>query len=324
MKTRKTIFIALIALTPLSTYAQVYNLDFEQWDDSNMVIDNNVQQNGFKIQGSEKGSVNNWSIFNGIGFRTTDATSGDYALVLNDWYYFDDKAYLGEDIHVYYSSVTKAVECKNCGVTINIKPKEVTGDYKVVSLMLSTNDHLYGEVEAWLTKYDTVQNKRDTIGIGSIILSKTDTNYHSFSFPITYTSTSVMPDTLIFALGFKKWWEGTDTTEHPITCMTCHYVYFDNIKLEETVGLNELDTDKKQGNLLIHPNPFDTELNLFNNSDVSKQVNLYQLNGMLIESLNLAPFQQLRYNNAGKLPSGTYIITDKKQRFKLIKLKAYK
>jgi hypothetical protein len=319
MKTRKTVFIALIALTPLSTYSQVYNLDFEQWNDSNMVFDNNVQQNGFKIQGSEKGSVNNWSIFNGIGFRTTDAISGDYALVLNDWYAFDDKAYLGEDGVIRISSVTEALECKNCGVAINIKPKEVTGDYKVVSLMLSTNDHLHGEVEAWLTKYDTAQNKRDTTGIGSIILSKTDTNYHSFSFPITYTSTSVMPDTLIFALGFKKWWEGSDTTEYPITCITCHYVYFDNIKLEESVGLNELDTDKKQGNLLIHPNPFNNELTIFNNSAENTNLSLHDVRGRQLQSFSIAPYQNYSVSESNKLPAGCYFLKDAKNTFKLIK-----
>jgi hypothetical protein len=235
-----------------------------------------------------------------------------------------EKVFLGEDVWMNYNSQKDEIECYDCGVPIHTKPTNIIGDYKVVALHPSTNDNLIGTIEVWLTKYDTLLNKRDTIGVGSIILAETDTNYHEFSFPVIYSTNTVFPDTLIFALGYKAWWGSGDTNEYPPTCGNCFYVYFDNIKLEETLGLNELDTDKKQGNLLIHPNPFDTELNLFNNSDVSKQVNLYQLNGMLIESLNLAPFQQIRYNNAGKLPSGTYIISDQKQRFKLIKLKAYK
>jgi hypothetical protein len=85
MKTSKTIFITFLALTSVCAHAQVYNLDFEGWEDSIMVKDPTIEPNGFRVENFEHGTAKNWQLFDGVAYRTTDATNGNYAIVLNDW-----------------------------------------------------------------------------------------------------------------------------------------------------------------------------------------------------------------------------------------------
>jgi hypothetical protein len=320
MKLLSQIISSVALLIPISVNAQVYNLDFEEWVDSVMVAEDSTDYCGFYAKNSKWGDVKNWTLLTGVAYRTSDAVQGNYALVINDWYaHKSGYAYLGERARLVYSQNSGDFECKSgCGVAIDIKPNKVTASYKAIKPDVNSSDTLAGKVEAYFTSYDTILSKRDTIGSGSIILPETDSNYKAFSFPITYTSDSLKPDSLIFILSFKvysspNWQEWSDTCNN-------FYVYFDNIKLGAGVGVNENEkVIKKQKGLLIHPNPFKYEFTLFNNSALNRQVSLFNSNGKLITTFSVSPYQKLRYQKANKLPAGSYFLKEQDLTYKIIK-----
>lgn len=256
-----------------------WNLDFEHWIDSLALgpIDL-TEPNGYRVENSFQGVLNNWGKYGGLSVRTTDATSGNYALVLYDWYGVNaDYCVLGKN-----GSPSINLKCKDCGVPITFKPEFFSGDYKLDLLL---GDSIRGEIYIYLTQFDIINRKRDTVGFAKHFVYET-TEYKSFEFPIEYKDGfSDTPDSLILLFGMHAF----GTSYKPEVCKYCEYFYLDNLKFSPKVSTSETINSKPIG-FRISSNP-ETGLTSIENLLASEQIFfLYDFSGRLFTSIAVKPF----------------------------------
>ncbi|MFN3196782.1 MAG: T9SS type A sorting domain-containing protein [Chlorobiota bacterium] len=263
MKNFLIITIIFICLSQANLIGQVseWNLDFEEWDLSKettelwhdtTIVENRVgmfppnwhHRTGFIHEST------------GLG-RTTDATNGNYAVALSGFYSYEVMRIIsGEDP-------------ENSGWPINFRPHELIGDYK--SILLGSCDSLRTYIDVFLTKYDFLKERRDTIGNSSIILKESD-YYKNFKLDINYSVESIIPDTVIIVLAKQRF--GFDV---PPVCLECSHVFFDNLKLNSVVSTTN-STDPVY-DINIYPNPSNEYLSINSNKLISK-VEIIDVNGI--------------------------------------------
>lgn len=105
-----------------------------------------------------------------------------------------------------------------------------------------------GSILVYLTKWNTVMNKRDTVGYVEHNLSGMAMSWANFSLPITYNS-SATPDSCVITLNAS----GTNPA-------VGSYLYVDNLNFSGiTTGITENSTI---GTFAIFPNPAQNQLNV--------------------------------------------------------------
>jgi Secretion system C-terminal sorting domain/Putative carbohydrate metabolism domain len=137
------------------------------------------------------------------------------------------------------------------GLPFTGRPEFLSFDYMYFpALNDSTNAPDTGGVFLYLTKYDTVQKVRDTIGFASFSGSDSVSSYTTHNLQITYF-TNDDPDTLMIVFTSSVSLESSnDETE----------LYIDNINVSWFTGIQTgfLDKDKAT----IYPNPAQDELHV--------------------------------------------------------------
>lgn len=219
----------------------------------------------------------------GLG-RTTDATSGDYAVALSGYYqYFKMRIITGNDPH-------------NPGWPIDFKPSSLEGDYKAI--LLGNCDSLITTIKVQLKSYNAIIEKSEVIAETTINLKETET-YKPFKLDINYFK-NLKPDTIIVELSKQRY--GTDT---PPNCLECSHVFFDNLKLNRSTAVNR--TDENPLKIEVHPNPTTNylDVNIDNFTD-PLNFKIFNSNGQLVNQQNILKAKK-RIDFAA-LPSGIYLL----------------
>jgi len=254
---KKIITLTFIAL-PFIALAQLQNMNFEQWkSDPNSTPE--------WIQNKPDG----WILRNDL-FESEEATfyypaetsaqDGDYALKLGIWYnYAKDEA------------KQKA--------PINYRPAELTGYYKYTdNELLAANNEIIKDtarVSVYLTKWNEVLSKNDTIGFGRTDLSESIA-YNSFTCTINYTSNEI-PDNIIVLLDCSKLKRNIETEAFICLNNTGSYFTVDNLKLtENTMGTEDFTPATT---IKLYPNPAKDVVTITN---FSGDASVYDTTGKLV------------------------------------------
>lgn len=271
----KSILFFIIANCYLSTgilsQSSESNMDFEIWDLNDLTAD--LWHDTLIVENRTGLFPPKWHyrpdfIHEGSGLgRTTDATTGDYAVALSGFYQYQ------------VIRIISGESAANPGWPIDTRPEKLIGDYKVV-LLGTRCDSLRGYVDVFLTKHNPLKNKRDTIGEGSITLFETSNSYHQFDLDIKYINEFEQPDSVIIVLAKERF--GFDL---PPSCLECSHVFFDNLHFDTTVSSDEQDIRKMDAKFF--PNPTSQNVYLKTNCiDCKFNVSVISSVGQLINTYN--------------------------------------
>lgn len=282
------------------------DLGFEEWVDSSFINSNVGLEPPFEVKGRALGLMKKWGSW-AYGLRTTDAYAGNFGIVLSDWYGTrDDHVAIGED------SKPTRTNCKDCGAPIDFKPLILKGYYKFALLGGVPSDSVTGSIEVYMTRYDSILQKRDTIGEGAIVLPSTPTDYSMFDMPIDYSAQDLTPDTIILKISLAA-----ASSAQGIGCGNCMYFYIDGLELLENA--TSTGATHSRNNLNIFPNPAKENVWVVNNSPNSQHLKLYNMNGNLVDQFSIFPNQNLLYN-LSELNPGFYFLNSLFDTYKIIKL----
>lgn len=185
---------------------EIINAGFENWDTTN-----NVPQN--------------WSTKNGEINQSTDRYSGSYAAVIWTWYNRLSELLVNGKLLPF----PFADEIHKAGTPISVKPAYLKGVYKYTDVV--SGDSAVAIV--LLKKYDTIQNKIDTVGYGIKFLRPINT-YTPFQVCITDMQPSVMPDSIVIAFSSSS--NFVKPLDDWISCFgnagECSYLYVDALSLK--------------------------------------------------------------------------------------------
>lgn len=308
LKFATSIFLIFLLTTQKceSQAVEDYNLDFEEWVDSSFINSTVGIEPPFEVEGRALGRMKKWGNY-GQGLRTTDAHSGNYALVLSDWYGTrEDYASLGE------GSLPSINTCLGCGAPIDFRPLLLKGYYKFALLGGVPSDSVTGGIEVYMTRYDSILLKRDTIGEGAIVLPSTPSDYSMFEMPIDYSAQDLTPDTIFLKVSLAA-----ASSAQGIGCGNCMYFYIDGLELLENA--TSTGATQTRNNLNISPNPAKENILVVNNSPNSQHLKLYNMNGNLIDQFSIFPNQNHLYN-LSELNPGFYFLSSLFDAYKIIKL----
>jgi hypothetical protein len=129
------------------------------------------------------------------------------------------------------------------GFAYNQRPTALTGNWKYMAA--SANDA--GSIKVYFTKWNTVMNMRDTIGMGLSELGGMQMTWTNFSVSITFIN-SANPDTCIIILSASG-----NTPE------AYSYLYVDNLDFAGVTGIDDIETT---GSFSVYPNPANNYINL--------------------------------------------------------------
>ena len=148
------------------------------------------------------------------------------------------------------------------------------------------------------------------IGSGKKVFTGSQSSYTAFSIPITYTSTTIIPDSSIIQI-YASDPDGTNTLGTAL--------WVDDIQLiGETNSLTEIDNHK----LNIYPNPSNGLINLQIANETISQLAVYNVYGALVYSLNNLETNKLLQINEN-FAAGNYLVkvtTDKGVYSKIISI----
>ncbi len=286
-------FILIWASTPFLSFGQSdqWNLDFEIWDYYNTTpdlwFDTTIVENRVGLF-PPRWHYRSDHIPEGTGLgRTTDATKGDYAIALSGFYQYQ------------VMRIISGESDDNPGWPISSRPLSLHGDYK--SILLGSCDSLRAYVDVFLTKFNELNNSRDTIGVGKIILSETSKEYQQFEVDINYSNDLKTPDTVIIILAKERF--GFDV---PPACLECGHVFFDNLNFSNKLSALNLPDDQLR--LEVYPNPADEDFWVHTNcEECSLDLSFYNSQGKLIQRLlNVSNKTRIETSNFSK---GIYFIT---------------
>ncbi len=268
MKNKWIILLVWFCHTSIFVHAQSpeWNIDFEIWDlddtTPNLWFDTTIVENRIGL------FPPNWhyrpdAIQEGRGLgRTTDATSGEYAVALSGFYSYPVMRIISGD------------NAETPGWGIDIKPNKLIGDYKAI-LLGNDCDSLKAYVDVFLTQNNSVNGVRDTIGYGNVVLNETTNAYSQFEVNINYSNNNTIPDSVIIVLAKERF--GNDT---PPDCLECSHVFFDNLRF--TTPSTAIDEDDQKFDFIISPNPATKQLYIASNHENSRvDVTLISSNGQI-------------------------------------------
>ena len=244
---KKLLFIFFIFFTKLS-FAQLKNSSFEIWD-STYSCDNSASLASlYNVPNPICGNVNNWPSVTSAGIsRTTDSHSGNYAVILHNFYGY---AYAELTYHD----------------SLNQRPLYFQGYYKYI--VDAANDT---HVAAWvtLTKFNGVST--DTIAENIFYLDSTSV-YTAFQSPFTYYSPSAPDSIHIFIInGFSV----CDSSS------ICHLLYLDDVSLSNSpLNINKLSAAEPE--FSVYTNSSGTQLTVTTDFKDPFQISLYTFSGQAV------------------------------------------
>jgi len=259
------IYSILIINVGTSQSLNNWNLDFEEWDTTvnyqNEIFDDIIQDREPMQPLHWFCNANNLSACNGYS-QTTDSDHGEYAFVLSGFYQYE------------FMSITLG-DLQTSGLPISYKPQNLKGSYKAI-LLGTTCDSLRAYADLYLTKYNSTEQSRDTIGEGHIILEETDDTYQNFVVDIDYSDNMMDPDSVSITLSKRRFGFPLNINE----CYECGHVFFDNLSLPAM----PLSTNENEGSVNefeCYPNPASDQFTIKNNSSKSKFIHVFDAMGSI-------------------------------------------
>jgi len=266
---KKEILTLLIIGSIVSTFAQVTNGDFENW---NTVTDPTwpiEMTDSHSVENPMRGLINDWSVdyIDGLT-RTTDAHTGSYAAVLHNWYNY------AETMITYRSS-------------ISYYPTNLQGAYKYVS----GDAGAFGTARVVVksTMGDTIINEAINLGVSE--------QWETFDYSLSQIMSTVDPaDSLI--IQFRNSEQSCVSN-----IMTCNLLFLDNITVTNgPLNVNELNTIEFN----VFPNPSDGLITIkVENNEVMK-IEIIDLLGKTVQEITTK--QGKVTMNVSALESGSYIV----------------
>lgn len=233
MKTTLT-FISLSVT--LAAGAQLTNSSFENWSNLTSHTYENEMLSVHQVPGATHGDIDGWSydMYAGIS-RTTDATDGNYSVILHNWYNYVQTSLMYRG-------------------TVSAYPESISGMYKFVAATI--NDSAFVQV--------TVKSSMNEVIIDDMFYFGHDSTWTAFNFALTLEQWPINPADSIFILFHNA------TTTCDGNLMTCNLLYLDNVDIQE--GAAKL-TENEGLNIRIYPNPAD-ELLRVELGDLAGKTNL--------------------------------------------------
>jgi hypothetical protein len=262
----KKIIVFIMLLSAQTSFGQLINGGFELWDTAYTGLYSPSMTSLFGVPNPKSGTANHWiSSSEWATDQTTDSHSGNYALILHNWYN-------------YARGKITYIE------PISYRPKYLQGYFKYITGGVNGRSH--GRANITLTHFNGTSN--DTVANGVFLFDSTMA-YTPFQITLNYVST-VNPDSI------KLYFINSDT--NVFSDVVCHLLYLDDLALSDTpLGLEELTIDKD--GIRIYPNPAVNELNICNNTSQLLEFSLYnvlgerlskQLLGNTINHINLSDY----------------------------------
>jgi hypothetical protein len=289
---KKIYLIFSLMLTSALNYAQLQNLDFEEWHNPITELGMNNRPVGWIWTNG----MTTWEESYFYNAPHTDAQSNDYALTLSIWYNHTKDA---------------AVQ----GALIDYRPAQLKGYYKY------TDNVIYGQTEGeindtamvavYLTKFIMGSTELDTIGMGKVNLNYSE-GYSLFEVDIAYTSDEV-PNlvTIVLDPSLVNRYEGRYYSSQPEAVAS--FFTIDNLSLEGEAVVSTDDADDLK-DMSIYPNPAQNTLRI--DMDERKPIAIYTTTGVLVNSLVVNTTHTLDVSN---YPSGVYVIKSNEDVLRFIK-----
>lgn len=205
------------------------------------------------------------------------------------------------------------------GYPFTQRPVKLTGSWQYMSGSTLSR----GYINVQLTRWDTVQHRRDTVASLQHVLTSMVMSWTNFSLSLTYSDSVSHPDTCTIVLAASS-----------NTPMENDFLYIDNLGFDgyntDTTststgggtgtntggtGTNTGVEQQESGNINIFPNPVVTDeftINT-NKSTENAELMIYNIAGTLMKSVTLNQNQQ-KVNVEG-LKSGCYLIVLQNQNF---------
>ena len=265
----KKITLLLFLLSARLTFGQIINGGFEVWDTTYPACYFQELEGEFEVPDPKGGVMNQWSSgWCGMG-QTTDSHSGDYALLLFNWY-------------------VDAVGTIEYNGNISSRPLYLQGYFKYIKGGI---DHqARGKANVTLTRFNGTS--RDTIATGTCLFDPVD-SYTAFQLTFNYISESD-PDSLSMFIINADESSGSGG-------LVCNLLYLDDLILSDSPLSVENPTEDLA---TVYPNPSCNELSIHKNSDQSVQFTLYNAAGEKI--LDKLLTNQTSTINLSSFPVGIY------------------
>jgi hypothetical protein len=150
----------------------------------------------------------------------------------------------------------------DAGFPVNVRPVNLVGKWQYMG---SGAD--MGAVGLFLTKWNTITQKRDTLGTIAHILTGMEMSWASFSLPITYTSNDT-PDSCLIILGSSG-----------VNPVAGSYLYVDELDLEgNTAGIS----GAKENPFSLFPNPAKDQITLDLSAMEVANIRVFDLSGKCV------------------------------------------
>ena len=275
----KKIILVCFLMSAKLAFGQT-NGDFELWDTVHTNDASIELANSFGVPNPLGGIVNNWTAeWNGLGVsRTTDSYSGNYSLIVHNWY-----SYLQGGIS-YHNA-------------ISYTPQYLQGYYKYNTSGSGSNGLSQGKATVTLTRFNGTSN--DTIATGSYLF---DSSNVFIPFQLNIGLTSLIADSVsiyIVNAGIGNSCQGFNNI--------CNLLYLDNLTLSTIpVGIENLISNENV--VSVFPNPFTTETT-FKTDEAFKDATLevYNSVGQTVKQIkNISGKTVTLFRD--NLPSGLYYI----------------
>lgn len=264
--------VITIIILGLSTqlFGQVI-ANFETWDTTYQHLYEGQMLSEFNVENPKHGRINKWVPQSDFAVcQTSDSYSGDYALILHNWYNYA----IGE------------IRLKEATLD---RPKFFQGYFKYITT--SFDGLSQATINVCLTTGKGAS--MDTIGRGSINFDSTLV-YTPFQIPIEYSS-ELFPDTFRVEIVNAKNYCGFTSV--------CNLLYLDDLLFSDvSLGVADFAINQFQ----IHPNPSSGIYHLSGDFNAqSTQVSVHSLSGKLLHSEKLNTNNTIDLSH---LPQGIYFL----------------
>jgi hypothetical protein len=165
------------------------------------------------------------------------------------------------------------------------------------------NDH--GAVAAFLTKWNTGTNMRDTVAVALYPITGAVASLTHITLPLTYNlayAAAGNPDTALVAVA-SSW--GSQAITYPFRPQLGSILWADDVDLTGTyVGIKE---NTKSVDIKVYPNPAVAVVNISTNSEEASKIELFDLTGKRVYAGNIEDKKAKIYTD--NLSNGMYIYT---------------
>ena len=268
----KILYIVCVTLYVNTMFSQ-YIEDFEHWDSTWNHPYQTELENLYQVPDPKSGSLQHWSPKNNLSTcRTTDSYSGEYAMVVHNWYNHVHGLAIYED-------------------SINFIPQYIQGMYKYRPYELEVS--IEATIEVFLmVKSDSLI---DTLGHGSLTIGTRTDEYMAFQIEVEYeVLTNVIPNYISIQVSNSS----SDCAQSSV----CHLLYIDDLRYSN-IGIGNQSIERSF--FECFPNPAQGRV-VIESKERMQNLKLYDMQGRIL--LN----QQCTGNNANinvsNYSPGTYII----------------